>query len=370
MKILIAPDKFKGTLTAAEVCQAVAEGLAQQGHQEIQTLPLADGGEGTFELLMQQHEGMRVAASVHDPLLRPLQATYGISKDGTTAFMEMASASGLALLASHERNPLLTSSVGTGELIAHALDQGVQHIVLGIGGSATNDAGTGLASALGIRFLDAQGATITPSGGNLVKIAAIDNSARHPRLAQTKITVLCDVNNPLAGPTGAAYVYGPQKGATPQQVYALNEGLIHFQHLALQLFGTEVDFPGAGAAGGLGASLRLFTDARFRPGIEYLGELLELETHIKACDWVITGEGRIDNQTFSGKVVCKVVALARQHRKKIAVVCGQCWLPEEELQKHGVHSWLTLASTPEELTLAMLQPHHLLKTKVGKLTFE
>ncbi|MFZ5970401.1 MAG: glycerate kinase [Bacteroidota bacterium] len=370
MKILIAPDKFKGTLTAAQVCRAVAEGLVVQGHDEIKTLPLADGGEGTFELLMQAYQGTEIKVTVRDPLLRPLQATYGLSQDGTTAFMEMASASGLALLTHQERNPMRTSSAGTGDLIADALDRGAQHIVLGIGGSATNDAGTGMAAALGIRYLDEHGERVVPTGGNLVKIASIDTSGKHPRLAEAQITVLCDVNNPLTGPKGAAFIYGPQKGATPEQVRALNEGLVHYQHLAQRLFGVDIDFPGAGAAGGLGASLRLFSQARLRPGVEYLGELLQLEVLIKSCDWVITGEGRIDEQTFSGKVVSHVVALAQLHHKKIAVVCGQCWLSEVELQNNGVHRWLTLAANEEELTLAMSAPYHLLKAKAEKLVLK
>ncbi len=367
MNILIAPDKFKGSLTAHEVCQAVSEALLEVNPSyEISKVPLADGGEGTFEILVEQSEGSIKKVSVLDPLQRPIQAEYGISKNGTTAFIEMAKASGLQLLKETERNPLFTSTIGTGQLILDALDEGATNIILGIGGSATNDAGIGMAHALGFRFLNRENKIINPIGQSLSEINAIDDTQVDVRLHEVSFTVLCDVDNPLYGAQGAAFVYGQQKGATSVDVHRLDKGLRHMADLIKQSHHLDLNFPGAGAAGGMGAGAKLFLKATFRKGIDYISELTGLEEKIRACEVVITGEGKVDEQTFSGKVVAHVVSLANQHKKLVFILCGQCTLSADELNKFGATRIITLVNHPSELNAAITQPIPLIKSRIKK----
>ncbi len=365
MNILIAPDKFKGSLTANKVCQAVREALLEiDSTLVISEAPLADGGEGTFEILVANSDGNIKQISVLDPIQRPIQSEYGLSKDKTTAFIEMAKASGLQLLKETERNPLLTSTIGVGQLISNAFNEGVTNIILGIGGSATNDAGIGMAHALGFRFLNNRNEILNPIGQSLSEIYSIDDTQVDARLHEVNFTVLCDVNNPLYGKDGAAYVYGPQKGATSEDVQRLDQGLKHLADLVKQTHHLDLNFPGAGAAGGLGAGATLFLKATLRKGIDYICELTALEDKIRASDMIITGEGKLDEQTFSGKVVGHVLALAHQHHKPVFILCGQCTLTEDELKKFGVEKIITLASHPSEWNVAIHQPLPLIKSRI------
>ena len=367
MKILIAPDKFKGSLTAPEVCEAVSEALLDlDSSHEITKVPLADGGEGTFEILVNHSEGSVKKTSVFDPLQRLIHAEYGLSKDGTTAFIEMARASGLPLLKEIEHNPLHTSTIGTGQLIFDALDDGVSNIILGIGGSATNDAGIGMAYALGFRFLNKRKELVMPVGRSLSEIVSIDTSGVDTRLGKINFTVLCDVDNPLYGPRGAAHVYGPQKGASEEIVKELDRGLERFAHLVKTNYKIDLNFPGAGAAGGLGAGAKLFLQANFKRGIDYISEVTGLEEKIKNSDMVITGEGKVDAQTFSGKVVARVLALANQYNKPVFIICGQCTVSSEELSEYDVGRIITLVNHPSELDLALTQPIPIIQSKIKK----
>jgi glycerate 2-kinase len=345
LKILIAPDKFKGSLTAQEVCQAVEEGILKKYPKSlIMSVPLADGGEGTFQLLASIFKASVVSVSVMGPTFTPVAAHYGLSADGATAFIEMAIASGLELLTPQERNPLHTTTYGTGQLISDAINRGVNKIVLGIGGSATNDAGIGMATALGYVFFDSDGNTIKPVGENLVHIQAISHERVHKRLKEVSFVTLCDVDNPLHGALGAASVFGPQKGATPGAIKILDDGLVHFEKIATRHFGRTANFPGAGAAGGLGAGAVIFLNAALRKGIDYVMEVTDLRIKIANADLVITGEGKIDTQSLSGKVVMEVARIASGFGKNVVAVCGKSELSEQHLGLHGIQQCLSLNS--------------------------
>ncbi|MEQ9591654.1 MAG: glycerate kinase [Cyclobacteriaceae bacterium] len=336
MKILIAPDKFKGSLTAAQVCDILSSELARLAPDMlIESVPLADGGEGIGDLLTKQSYGRQIDAEVFDPLMRPIVSRFGISKDRKTAFIEMAKASGLQLLDADERDCTVTTTYGTGQLIARALDLHVNHIVLGIGGSATNDAGLGMAEALGFDLLDKEGNNLKGIGANLINLEKISTKNRHPRITSTRFTVLCDVDNPLHGPNGAAYVFAKQKGATVKDVEMLDQGLQNFERVA-RAMNFNLDFKSAGAAGGLGAGAKLFLNAKIRRGIEFVIDFCRLEDKIKNADLIISGEGRIDTQTLSGKVLHGVATLAKKHDKKLVAVCGQCALTQSQLSSIGI----------------------------------
>ena len=366
MKIVVAPDKFRGSLTAGEVCAAVASGVLQARPEAvIQSVPLADGGEGTCDLLTEWSGGTRVEMSVPGPLLTPVAARYGLSKDGDTAFIEMAVASGLALLKPEERNPLLTSTVGTGALIVDALSRGVGKIVLGLGGSATVDAGIGMASALGYRFLDSDGEALRPVGENLIHIRSIDASAASPLLRNVAVVALCDVTNPLSGPDGAAYVYGPQKGGSKAALDLLDAGLRNFKRMVNKYLGVAADFPGAGAAGGLGAGAKVFLNASIEKGVNYIVRSAELEEKIRGADLVITGEGKIDSQTFSGKVVSEVTRLAIASGKPVIAICGTCDLADGEWQAHGVGKLVSLVDHGITTETAMKEASSIITRKIA-----
>ena len=349
MTILIAPDKFKGSLTAQQVCKAIEEGLCSINPAlTIFSIPLADGGEGTSDLLTDFSDGSNVSVTVVDPLFREIESGYGISRDGKTAFIEMAKASGLQLLNSKERGPLTTTTFGTGQLIKHALERGAKHIILGIGGSATNDAGIGMAEALGFSFLSASKEKLRPIGKNLVHLASIETDHIHPLLTHTKFTVLCDVQNQLCGVEGAAYVFGPQKGAGAAEVKILDRGLRQFKKIAKATFKTNLDFPGAGAAGGLGAGAKVFLKATVSGGFDFISRFTKLEDTIRRVDIVLTGEGKIDRQTLSGKVVRGVAQLAARHQKPCIAFTGICDLPADGFRELGVQEIISLSN--EETT--------------------
>ncbi len=354
MNILIAPDKFRGSLEAAEVCDAVEKGvlMACPSAHVIKT-PLADGGEGTAAILTKSQNGKLIEIPAQDPLGREIRAVYGISGNGKTAFIEMSAASGLQLLKKEEQNPLFTSTYGTGEMIAHALEKGADTIILGIGGSATTDAGTGMARALGFRFLDEAGSEVMPNGKHLRLIKRIDDSGKHPLLAQCKVVVACDVTNPLYGPDGAACVYGPQKGADEAAVLLLDEGLRSFAQVASAHFGNSLEnIPGAGAAGGVGAGAVWFLEARLHEGIRIVMEQLEIPAKVKEMDLVITGEGKADEQTLSGKVVKGLASLCKESGIPLALLCGTLAITPQQAEGAGITYAASVLNRPTDLKTA------------------
>jgi glycerate kinase len=323
-KIVVAVDSFKGCLASLEVADAVEAGVkAVHPRCEVVKLPVADGGEGTVQALVWATGGRTHTLTVNGPLMRPVEATYGILGDGLTAVIEMASASGLPLVPPGGRNPMETTTLGTGELIADALRRGCRRFVLGIGGSATNDAGTGLLQALGFKFLDAAGAGLGHGGKILEAIAGIDDSGANPLLREAEFRVACDVDNPFSGPRGAAHVYGPQKGADAQMVAALDRGLAHFASVIKASTGRDIDSePGAGAAGGMGGGLLAFLGARLQPGIALVLETLRFENLLDGASLVITGEGRMDAQTAMGKAPQGIAAAAARRGVPVIALAG------------------------------------------------
>lgn len=321
MRFLVAPDSFKGSLTAAEAARAMARGLhAVFPEVGILECPVADGGEGTVEALLAATGGTSRCSRVHGPLGDPVEAVWGVLGDGRTAVIEAAAASGLGLVPEGRRNPRLASTFGTGELVKAALDAGLRKIILGLGGSATNDGGAGFARALGARFLDAEGRDLPEGGAALDRLVRVDPAGLDARLAETELLVASDVASPLCGPRGATAVFGPQKGLAPGGVQALDAALGNLARIASRDTGREVaDLPGAGAAGGLGAGLLWFTRARIRPGVEVILEASAFEARLREVDLVFTGEGRTDAQTSLGKAPLGVAAAAQ--RQGIPVVC-------------------------------------------------
>lgn len=348
MRIAIAPDSFKGTLSAQEAAEEIERGLkrALPGVETI-LVPVADGGEGTVESMADALDGRLVEVDVHDPLGRPRKASLAISGDGSLAVLEMASASGLPLLAPDERNPLKTCTRGTGDLIKYAMDQGVKKILAGIGGSATNDAGTGMARVLGFRFLDADGKELEPGGGSLGRLASIDAGGKDPRLTRVEFEIACDVDNPLTGPKGASRVFGPQKGATPEMVEVLDQNLADFAAIVRRDLGADIlEAPGAGAAGGLGGGFMAFCGGTLRSGAEMVTEAVGLKSKIKDFDLVITGEGRMDSQTAHGKTPAGVAAVARELGIPVIAICGSAGPGIQALRSIGIEAVFDALSEP------------------------
>jgi len=364
MNVLLAPDKFKGSLTAQQVCDAIAEALHKSNvEMNIVQHPLADGGEGSCELLTTFSGGYFRNVIVRDPLFRFCNSGYGISKDGTTAFLEMARASGLQLLHSSERNPMLTTTYGTGELIRDALENGVRKIVMGVGGSATNDGGIGMAQALGVDFYDENEKKLDPVGRNLKQIRQIDVSGLHPAMSQVSFTIYCDVDNLLHGPAGAAHVFAPQKGATPAMVKELNEGLISYEKILVDTFHKPVNFPGAGAGGGLPVSLQVLTSLTMRHGMEFMMEFTGFEKRIREADVIITGEGKMDEQTLHGKVVKGVADLARQYKKPVYAVVGKNELTLDQCTVLGLQKVIELSGKDSSVDESIKNAVSLLKKR-------
>ncbi|EGR0477190.1 glycerate kinase [Vibrio cholerae] len=324
MKVVIAPDSFKESLTAKQVCDAIQAGLARVWHDaKFVAIPVADGGEGTVQSLVDATQGRLVEVKVMGPQGKRVEAFYGMLGDNQTAVIEMAAASGLHHVPVAQRDPKLTTSFGTGELIRHALDQGVTKLIIGLGGSATNDGGVGMLAALGARFTNADGDPIQLTGGGLHELTHIDLQDFDPRLQNCDILVACDVNNPLCGDKGASAVFGPQKGATPEDVQLLDGALRQFGLLTEKVTGKMVlESAGAGAAGGMGAALLAYTQARLRPGIEIVLETVQLAHQVSDADLVITGEGRIDSQTVHGKTPMGVAKVAKRFDVPVLALCG------------------------------------------------
>ena len=369
MKIVIAPDSYKESLSALEVAQAVEAGFRQVfPDAEYVLVPVADGGEGTVDAMVAATGGRKEIVTVTGPLGEPVEAFYGLTGDGDTAVIEMAAASGLMLVPAAARNPLRTSSRGTGELIRAALDAGARRFILGIGGSATNDGGAGMVQALGARLLDADGRDVEGSGGGLARLERIDVSALDPRLKECRIEVACDVDNPLTGPRGASAVFGPQKGATPEAVETLDTALAHYAVCAKAATGRDVaELPGAGAAGGLGAGLLFFTNARLRSGVDIVLEAVGFAEVVRDADFVITGEGRTDFQTAFGKAPVGVAKLAKQFGVPVFCLSGGLGEGADDVLAHGIDATLSICDRPMTLDECMRAGGALIESEVARL---
>lgn len=358
MKIIVAPDSFKGSVTALEAAKSIEEGLRRVfSDASIDKIPMADGGEGTVQSLVDATGGQFRTERVLDPLGNEIEAQYGLLPDGASAYncavIEMASASGLTLVPTEKRNPLLTTTYGTGQLIRSALEAGCRKLIIGIGGSATNDAGVGMAEALGVRFLNTDGNPINKierGGGGLREIASIDMEDIHSAISETETVVACDVNNPLTGPDGASHVYGPQKGATLEMVRTLDDNLSHFDDILTQTFGQSYDsIPGAGAAGGLGAGLMAFLNAKLRLGVDIMMDAVNLRERMKGASLVITGEGQIDFQTAFGKTPVGVAKVAKEANIPVIAIAGGIGEGAETVYAKGIDSMLGIVHAPMSL---------------------
>lgn len=353
MKIVIAPDSYKESLSATEVAQAIEKGFREIfPDAQYVSVPVADGGEGTVEAMIAATKGSQHTAFVTGPLGEEVNACWGMSGDSKTAFIEMAAASGLALVPPELRNPLITTSRGTGELILHALEHGAKNIIIGIGGSATNDGGAGMVQALGARLSDANGTEIGNGGGSLMSLNSIDISGLDPRLSTCTIRVACDVTNPLTGEQGASRIFGPQKGATEELIVELDRNLGHYADVIKKSLSVDVkNVPGSGAAGGMGAALMAFLGAELGSGIEIVTQALNLEEHIHDCTLVVTGEGRIDSQSIHGKVPVGVASVAKKYHKPVIGIAGSLTRDVGVVHQYGidaVFSVLTSIGTLEE----------------------
>jgi len=335
MRVLVAPDKFRGTLTAAQAARAIAAGWRRvRPDDELEEVPMADGGEGTLDALVAGLGGERRRARVSGPLGDPVDAEYGLvpGAGGPIAIVEMARASGLQLISESRRNPLRTTTRGTGELILAACAEGPATVIVCIGGSATNDGGAGMAQALGARLIDASGRDIGPGGGALLDLAGIDATALDRSVRGVRFLVACDVDNPLIGPQGASAVYGPQKGASEDDVVVLDRALAHYAAVIHRDLGIDLrELPGAGAAGGLGAGLVAFLGAHLRPGVDVVMEAVDLPERIERAGLAVTGEGKLDEQSLRGKVPAGIIRVAREAGTPVAILCGQA-----EVRPEGV----------------------------------
>ncbi|WP_042464121.1 glycerate kinase [Neobacillus dielmonensis] len=344
MKIVIAPDSFKESLSALEAAESIERGFKRViPDAEYVKVPMADGGEGTVQSLVDATGGQIISKTVTGPLGEPVEAFFGILGNKTTAVIEMAAASGIHLVPAEQRNPLVTTTRGTGELITAALDHGVDHIIIGIGGSATNDGGAGMAKALGAKLLDQNGAEIEEGGGALGCLDSINLSEFDPRLSHVKIEVACDVDNPLTGEKGASAIFGPQKGADQQMVALLDQNLAHYAAVIERDLGKNInDVPGAGAAGGLGGGLLAFMSAELKRGVDIVIEATGLSSIVEDADLVITGEGKIDGQTIFGKTPIGVAKTAKKHGIPVVGIAGNVAKDSEAVYEHGIDALFSI----------------------------
>ena len=363
MNILIAPDSFKECLSAREVASNIAKGIRKITPQAaIHEIPISDGGEGVLEAIMTGAGGTRVSVSVMDPLMRKILSEYGILKDKQTAVIEMAKASGLELLQEDEKNPLLTSTYGTGQLIKDALESGCNKIIVGIGGSATNDGGAGMIRALGAKFLNDKGEEIKEGGGSLNELHSIDLSNFDKRIQNCEVIVACDVSNPLTGINGASMVYGGQKGGNKEDLELLDSNLAHYAKIIKATVGIDIsDIPGAGAAGGTGAGLMAFLKGHLVNGIGLILETLKIEDYIKQADVVFTGEGKIDEQTLHGKTISGIAKLAKKYNVPVIVITGKIGDNIEGIYNIGVCAVYSIVNQPMELKHAIDQAPKLIQ---------
>jgi len=369
MKILIAPDSFKHSLSSKDAAAHIAKGILKVlPDAGIILAPMADGGEGTVHTIVEATSGKFIKTNVHDPLMRKVESFFGATGDGETAVIEMAAASGLELLADEERNPMITTTFGTGELIKAALDLGFKKLIIGLGGSATNDGGTGMASALGVKFLDKYGNEIHQGGGALASLAGIDISGLDQRLQKCEIIVAADVTNPLTGLQGAAKVYASQKGATPEEVETLENNLRHYAEMLRTQMNVDVEMiAGAGAAGGLGAGLMAFANAKIEKGFDVVSRMVGLENKIKEADLLITGEGKIDHQTQFGKAAFGVATLAKKYHKPVIAFTGIRGEGYQELYLKGFDFILPISEEPISLNESLKNAGRLLQNAAERL---
>lgn len=362
MLVVIAPDSFKGSLSARQVAEAMAAGVRRVFPQaELSLVPMADGGEGTVQSLLDATGGTRREVMVDGPLGQPVRAFFGLLGGSQTAVLEMAAASGLTLVPEEQRNPLLASTYGTGQLIRAALDAGARRILIGIGGSATNDGGAGMAEALGFCLLDAEGNALPRGGAALRRLARIDTGGVDPRIGTTEFVVACDVTNPLLGSDGASAVYGPQKGASPAMVAELDAALAQFARVIGAAFGLSVaEMPGAGAAGGLGAGLMAFCGARLVRGVQMVIDATGLRERLHRADLVLTGEGRLDGQTVQGKTVNGVALAAKEFGLPVLAVGGGLGPGHEAVYDAGIDAATTIVPGPMSLDEAVARAPELI----------
>lgn len=355
MKIIIAPDSFKGSLSAIEVASAILSATRKIfPSASIKCLPLSDGGEGLVESLVEATGGKKYCHEVTGPRMSKVKAFWGILGDGKTAILEMAAASGLMLIDESQRNPLLTTSYGTGELIKAALDKGCLKIIIGLGGSATNDGGAGMAQALGAILIDEQGEPLKPGGGELKRLAKINIESLDPRLNQVKLIAACDVSNNLIGPKGASYVYGPQKGATSSMVIQLDEALKHYSNVIERDLGIKVkNIKGSGAAGGMGAGIIGFLNGLLIPGIDLVLDVIGIDEELSDCDLLITGEGRLDIQSTYGKVPIGVAMRASKFGVPVIVIAGSVENNNHHFHEKGIIACFSIVNKPMSLQEAM-----------------
>jgi glycerate 2-kinase len=363
MKVVIAPDKFKGSLSAGQAVEAMARGVLRAfPGAELDRVPMADGGEGTVEALVTATGGRFLEAQVSGPMDEPVRARYGLLGDGGTAVIEMAAASGLVLVPHDRRDPTRASTRGTGELLLAAMDAGAKKVIVGIGGSATNDGGAGLAQALGYRLLDANGRELEPGGGGLARLHRIDSSGRDRRVDAVEILVACDVDNPLCGPRGASAVYGPQKGATPAIVEQLDRALDRFAQVVERELGVSIrDLPGAGAAGGLGGGLVAFAGGRLERGIDLVIDAVGLAERLRGASLCLTGEGSIDGSSAYGKTAVGVAHLARSLGCPTLALAGTIGPGAEGVLEHGIDAYFSICPGPIALADAIAQADQLLE---------
>lgn len=355
MNIVIAPDTFKESLSAIDVAKTIKAGFLQvYPDASYSLLPVADGGEGTVNAMVDALKGHKVTVTVTDPLGEPGHAFYGISQDGQTAIIEMATASGLERVPFDRRDAKITTSYGTGELIKDALDRGCKKFIIGIGGSATNDGGAGMLQALGVKLLDKFGQQIGYGGVSLSALDSIDISQMDERIKQCEFEVACDVTNPLTGENGASAIFGPQKGATAQDIQLLDANLKHFASLIKDCFNIDIEtVPGTGAAGGMGAALLAFMQAKLRPGIEIITKLLNLDSIIEQADLVVTGEGRLDYQSVNGKVPVGVANIAKKYNKPVIAIVGSLGDKAEAVYPYGITAMFSILSQVSSLSQAL-----------------
>lgn len=355
MKVVIAIDSLKGSLSSMEAGMAIKDGiLAAKPDAEVIVKPLADGGEGTTDALIEGMNGERIDLTVTGPMHTPVDAYYGYLKDTNTAVMEMASAAGITLVPDSEKNPLLATSYGVGEMINDAIQRGCRNFIIGIGGSVTNDGGIGMLKALGVRFLDENGEDAGEGGQALAKVARIDVSGMNPLLKECHIQVACDVNNPLCGENGSTYVYGPQKGVTEDMKKTLDEAMAHFARVTSETLENDyMNTPGAGAAGGLGYAFLAYTGAALTPGIELILDAVGLEEELSSANVVVTGEGRLDFQTAMGKAPVGVARLAKKYNAKVIAFAGSVTKEATACNKEGIDAFFPILRSVCTLAEAM-----------------
>ena len=368
-KVLISPDSFKESLDGMEVAMAIRQGL-ERGIDGVESicLPVADGGDGTIEALVKASNGSFMTSRVLDPLGLPIDAIWGVMGDGVTAVIEMARASGLALLTDEQRDPRYTTTFGTGQLIYEAIQKGYKKLIIGIGGSATNDGGVGMAQALGVKFLDQNGKELPFGGAPLVDLKEIDMSNISPEISELSVLVASDVSNPLCGKTGASAIYGPQKGATPKMVLELDSALKNYANVISSTLGKNVELSsGSGAAGGLGAGLMAFMNAELRPGIDLVTEALDFDKYLQDCDLVITGEGAIDGSTIFNKAPVGVAKRAKKYNIPVIAFAGTLGDGYQKVYEHGIDAVFNVQNKPMSLQDSMKNTKELLVDSVERV---